>query len=248
MQTSPEVAELFKALATAQGKIKAAVLDMQNPHYKSKYASLSSVRDACKDHLSAVGIAILQSVESSEDGKTYRVKTTLGHQSGQWASSSMVLLIDKNNMQGLGSAISYAKRYSLAAMANVVDDEDDDGNAASAKPQQGQGTPRQTTTPQNKNSAQEFTRQAPKPDDKKENKTTPENYIVKNFHQSVNGKKLSDIGAQKVEAILDWIDTQADRPLAAPLVELKNYGENYLASLKTSQLDNELDQAIGREP
>ncbi len=120
----------FTAQAKAQGEIKPAKLDMKNPHYNSSYASLTSVQDSYRDILPKYGLSIIQQV-SSIDAR-FNVQTTLAHASGESLSSNLSLILDRNNMQGLGSAITYARRYSICAMLGIVDTEDDDGNAAVA--------------------------------------------------------------------------------------------------------------------
>lgn len=135
MNRSESIAKLVEALSLAQAEIKPAELDAKNPHFGSRYATLSSVRLACGPALSKNGLATIQTVESDEHGAF--LETTLAHKSGEWISSRIRLLIEKQNMQGLGSALTYAKRYGLAAMVGVVDHEDDDGNAAVHRPQMG---------------------------------------------------------------------------------------------------------------
>jgi hypothetical protein len=130
MITSTSIKEISSALAKAQGQIKPAIFDSVNPHFKSKYASLSAIMDAAKKPLSDNGLAVVQSIEKGTDGLL--VVTTIMHQSGEFISDSgLPLMLDKNNMQGLGSAITYAKRYSISSMLGIVADQDDDANAAS---------------------------------------------------------------------------------------------------------------------
>ena len=127
---SESINELAAALSKAQGEMPDAVLDCKNPHYKSMYASLKSVTTACRASLSKHGLSVTQGVVKADDTTIY-LETILMHSSGQFTGFKCPLVLDKQNMQGLGSAITYAKRYSLAALVGVVDSEDDDGNAAS---------------------------------------------------------------------------------------------------------------------
>jgi len=146
IQNSPSLGKIFDALAAAQGEMSDAVLDMENPHFKSKYASLKSVRNACKEALKKYKLSVNFQIFSVKD--VFYCRTILGHgESGEWMSTTFRLLIDKSNMQGLGSAISYAKRYSLAAMVGVVDSEDDDGNSAVGKPSNAPAKPAPATKP-----------------------------------------------------------------------------------------------------
>jgi len=125
---SESIAKLSEALSKAQGKIKGAAKDTANPFFKSKYADLASVWDACRDQLSTHGLSVIQTTEDSPDGAT--VVTTLSHSSGEWIRGRLTLKPVKNDPQGVGSAITYARRYALAAIVGVAP-EDDDGNVAS---------------------------------------------------------------------------------------------------------------------
>jgi hypothetical protein len=140
MQTSEHINELAAALAKAQGQIQGAVKDSTNPAFKSRYADLASVWDACRVALSANGLAVVQGPALADRG--VGVTTRLLHSSGQWAESTLILPMDKATAQGAGSAITYARRYSLAAMVGVAPDDDDDGNAASQQQQQQRSTPK----------------------------------------------------------------------------------------------------------
>jgi len=123
---------IAQALLNAQKNIKNALKDAKNPHFKSDYASLESVIDATKEIANGCGILIVQGTGSDEFGQY--VNTTLIHsESGESMSSKCYLVLDKHNMQGLGSAITYARRYGLAAMFCITQ-ADDDGNLASFTP------------------------------------------------------------------------------------------------------------------
>ncbi len=131
LQSSQTLGKLFEALSKAQGKMEPAELDCTNPHYQSKYASLKSIRTAARAPLSENNLSVLQQVFSNEN--VFFVRTVLGHSSGEWISNTFKILIDKNNMQGLGSSVTYARRYGVSALIGIVDTEDDDGNAASTQ-------------------------------------------------------------------------------------------------------------------
>lgn len=130
---TPTIGKLAEALAKAQLAMGNAAKDSVNPHFKSKYADLASVREAVIPHLAANGIAVVQRIESkSKDGVA--VSTMLIHSSGEWIQDECWLPVTRPDAQGFGSAITYARRYSLAAVAGIAADEDDDGNAAVGKP------------------------------------------------------------------------------------------------------------------
>lgn len=132
MNQSPEIKDLVAALVKAQAQLKPATKDGTNPHFKSSYATLQSVWDAARAVLTPNNLAVTQTFDSRSDGEEVRIATTLMHVSGQWISGTLALKPTKNDPQGAGSAITYGRRYALAAILGIVAEEDDDGNAASA--------------------------------------------------------------------------------------------------------------------
>ncbi len=129
MNQSPEIKQIAAALVKAQNEIKAAIKDSTNPHFRSKYADLSSVVDAVKAPLLKNGISFIQGVNDAEGGVA--VETMLLHTSGEWLSSTLRIPASKQDAQGFGSAITYGRRYGLQALCGVPA-EDDDGNSATA--------------------------------------------------------------------------------------------------------------------
>jgi hypothetical protein len=127
--TEPTKPSIFAALAKAQSEMGKALKSAPNPHFRSKYADLSEVMDACLPALNANGIAVFQPMRE-QDGNRY-VVTILAHAGGDTIECAVPLIVQKNDMQGLGSAITYARRYGLMSMAGIAP-EDDDGNAAAA--------------------------------------------------------------------------------------------------------------------
>jgi hypothetical protein len=125
------------ALAKAQAEMGKALKQSNNPHFKSKYADLGNVMDACLPALNAAGIAVIQPTGEDEHGRY--VETILIHgESGESLACRVPLIVSKNDMQGYGSAVTYGRRYGLMAMAGIAP-EDDDGNAAAKaapKPEQ----------------------------------------------------------------------------------------------------------------
>lgn len=120
--------QLAAALCKAQSQIKGAIKDSKNPHFKSDYADLESVWDACREALNTNGLSVAQVGAEAPQGHI-AIKTILLHESGEYIDGVMTLPMVKNDPQAAGSAITYARRYSLAAMVGVVQ-VDDDGNAA----------------------------------------------------------------------------------------------------------------------
>lgn len=127
MQTSDKIAELAAALAKAQGEMSHAAKDRANPAFKARYADLASVLDACRAALAANGIAVIQAVSTAPGWVD--VTTRIVHASGEWAECTVGIAPVDGRAHAVGSAITYARRYGLAAMVGVAPD-DDDGNAA----------------------------------------------------------------------------------------------------------------------
>jgi hypothetical protein len=132
MTTSDQINEIAGALAKAQHAIKGAKKDSANPFFKSSYADLASVVDACREPLAVNGIAVVQApAVAMEDGRV-SVTTMLVHSSGQWMKETLSVKPKDDGPQAMGSVITYLRRYSLAAFAGVAP-EDDDGNAAEGR-------------------------------------------------------------------------------------------------------------------
>lgn len=121
---SPELDKLFEALAAAQGEMESAKKSSNNPHFKSKYADIAEVIEACRPHLAKHGLAVVQPPIPGG------VVTMLGHKSGQWIWSACNYKPDRDNVQGVGAAQTYGRRYGAQGMV-FLPVEDDDGNTAS---------------------------------------------------------------------------------------------------------------------
>jgi len=133
MERSESIAALAAALAKAQGIIHGAIKDTNNTFFKAKYADLASVKEAIQIPLSSNSLSYVQVIHNPDHG--VGVETILMHSSGEWLSGGVVFVpVSKDDAQGYGSALTYARRYSLSAITGVAA-EDDDGNAAAvAKP------------------------------------------------------------------------------------------------------------------
>jgi len=150
---SEAINELAGALAKAQGEFTAAKKSADNPFFKSRYADLAEVVAACRAPLAKHGLCVIQQVTRDAAGGVV-LRSTLAHSSGQWIASEYSVIPVKADPQGWGSAITYARRYSLAALVGVVTDDDDDGNAASGResgppqlPQNRPGQPKPVKAP-----------------------------------------------------------------------------------------------------
>lgn len=127
---SDQINEIAKALAAAQAELEPAAKNAENPHLRNRYADLSAVYEAIRKVLPKHGLAVAQVMLPRDDGKAH-VRTTLLHESGLWIAGECVMPCDKQGgIQGMGSAITYARRYSLSAIVGVVSEVDDDAEAA----------------------------------------------------------------------------------------------------------------------
>ena len=133
MNTSKSINQIVPALLSAQKVIGSAKKGASNPFFKSKYADLGSVMEACKEALNENGITILQPVSG------WMLETILLHESGEWMSSETpVVCASVTDPQKMGSAITYARRYGLQSMV-FIPAEDDDGNFSATPPKTGGG-------------------------------------------------------------------------------------------------------------
>ena len=129
----PKHASINEALAAAQSEMGRALRQSENPHFKKTYADLASVMDACVPALNRHGVAVIQPPGEDESGRAY-VETILLHTSGEKLSCKIYLIVDQNNMQRYGSAVTYARRYGLMCMAGIAPEDDDANEAVSSPP------------------------------------------------------------------------------------------------------------------
>jgi hypothetical protein len=153
MYQSENLGELAKALAAAQGEMNAASKDATNPHFRTRYADLASIMDACRAPLAKHGLSVTQLPGRDEAGQV-TLTTTLMHSSGQYIGSTIGVRPAQENPQVVGSILTYLRRYTLASVVGVVSD-DDDGEAASQPVRTASMAPRPQTA------RAEYTREEP---------------------------------------------------------------------------------------
>lgn len=142
MENSTTITKIAPALLKAQTQMGNAKKDANNPFFKSKYADLNSIREACMPSLNENGISVIQPT-ISKDGKNY-VQTILLHESGEYISGLTEIVFSKEkDAQAQGSGITYARRYGLQSLVNVGA-EDDDGHKASTPAESKQETKTET--------------------------------------------------------------------------------------------------------
>ena len=229
MRTSEATSELTTALSKAQGEIENALKESNNPYFSSKYADLATVINAAKPSLAKYGLSVMQSPIQTEDTK-WTLITRLSHSSGQWVEGDCPILTNKADAQGFGSGLTYARRYALAAMLGIAQ-EDDDGNGAS------KGTP-----PENKKKVEEPPVSHPKKPENELNKPATANQLtglmalaqtkgIKNdvmseFIKLKTGKqKAKDLSQLEITGIMSLIKTRSMDELNEELITLRTENE-----------------------
>jgi hypothetical protein len=130
MKQSETIDKIIPAFIAFQSDMPSVPKDGNNPHFKSKYATLGAITEATRPHLAKHGLGFMQWM-SNRDGLQLIV-TRIMHTSGQWMEDEgYILNPTKNDPQGMGSAVTYARRYTLGASLGIITEDDDDGNRAS---------------------------------------------------------------------------------------------------------------------
>jgi len=130
IKKSESIENLAKSLSKFQSEVTNPTNTATNPFFKSKYAPLSEVLNTVRPLLSKNGLSVMQSTTARNE--MVIITTMLIHDSGEWIQfSSLPLKPEKNNPQGVGSAITYGRRYTLSAVLGISSEDDDDGNTAS---------------------------------------------------------------------------------------------------------------------
>jgi hypothetical protein len=202
MIKSESTKEIAKALSKFQGAVADAKFDSKNPHFKSDYASLEAYLQQARKLLAENGLAISQGISGE------KLETVLMHISGESITFEMPLLFSKQDMQGLGSAITYARRYSLGAILGIGSEKDDDGNGT--KPIQSESKAIEVIT----------------------DPSSLGDYIIK-FGKKLNGKKLKEVDLNELQGYLDYLAAGAQKsgkPLTGDAAELWDVGLAYLKS------------------
>jgi len=149
VEQSATVSKLFAAVVAAGGELRNPPKDSVNPHFKSRYADLATVLDTVRPVLARHKLAVVQMPTEMDGGPG--LATTLVHESGEWMRATVRLYPGKQDPQGIGSALTYARRYGLQAVLGIAADDDDDGAAGSrpapAKAQPATAKPQPAASP-----------------------------------------------------------------------------------------------------
>lgn len=241
---SEQINELAAAIVKAQLALVPAAKDHVNPFFKSKYADLPTVWEA-SGPFRENGIAITQSPMDAPD-EYIVLDTQLSHTSGQWMRSRLKIRVAKNDPQGYGSALTYARRYALGCMTGIVTEEDDDGNAAS------QPTQRPHFTGQNKVVAREKIAELSKEMQEPARQEVTSG-ITTSTHQQVSATQqgpdaaapfISEWRVPKVAWTKQNAGKRADELDEESLTWFVNYYEGKLAKEPQSRYRAEWDEAL----
>ena len=230
MITSTETKEIYAAIIKAQTQVKAAVKDTANPFFKSKYANLETVQAAVRDALIANDLAVVQGGSGVVNGQVF-VETTLIHTSGQHVTQHLGCVPKDTGPQAVGSAVTYLRRYGLAAILNVPV-ADDDGEAGEARPTSGIIKERSAPVTQQENKAVEMVQKTFKgsevtnviTDDhrkvaaevKRLKWPVPQQHEFLRNRYGADKKKISDLSAEQTLDALKWLtDIKPESPKAS---------------------------------
>ena len=154
MKTSEKIDQICKALLDFHKEVNRIEKDGENPHFGNSYATIDQIIDEVRPLLAKHGLFIVQ-MATNDDPSEVKLITRIYHSSGQWMESPpLTLKPQRQDPQAIGSAVTYARRYSLTSfLALNTGEEDDDGNAASgleSKPKQAKQQPKQQAKAQTK--------------------------------------------------------------------------------------------------
>ena len=136
MTTSETIGAIAPALIKAQSQMQGITKEGRNPAFRSKYVTLDSILDTLRPILTSNGLMLTQGSTPPWGVESITVESRIIHTSGEWISTTVTIPVTKPDAHGLGSALTYGRRYSVSALLAISADEDDDANGA-VTPQDG---------------------------------------------------------------------------------------------------------------
>ena len=130
MTTSETIGAIAPALIKAQSQMQGIIKEGKNPAFRSKYVTLDSILDTLRPILTSNGLMLTQGSQQPEAMQAVTVESRIIHTSGEWISTTVTIPVTKPDAHGLGSALTYGRRYSVSALLAISADEDDDANGA----------------------------------------------------------------------------------------------------------------------
>lgn len=227
MKTSEDIKEICKALLAFHSEVGRITKDGENPHLRNRYATIDQIIEEIRPILASHGLFVMQLPTNTEAGEIQMV-TRLYHVSGQWMESpSLKIKVDRNNAQGIGSAITYARRYSLTSFLGLNTGEDDDGHQASGgdngqapkrehQAKQQMKKPAQPQQPRMEAEAQQEQKQQPNDlvvkkqkeiIEKARDKGMDNDQIRKLFRVALKRNTYNDMTAEEANNLLEFVST-----------------------------------------
>lgn len=225
---SAEINEIAAALIKAQAEMPAALKDGLNPHLKNKYASLSSLWEVARPILKTHGLALIQTFDCNNIDKP-TIITTLMHTSGQFIEGALPMPVAKqNDPQAVGSAITYGRRYSMAAMLGIVADEDDDAESAKNR---GNKNNAKDTLPPNPGKTD-----APNTNNGNGNASLAPEALLKALNTNLS--KVCKDDAHRMALLNEWLTEDSQPPISSTKELTKELAQKY--TKKANDFANEL--------
>ena len=242
MRRSESIAKIAPALVAAQAAFPPIVKDGKNPAFRSKYATLDGIMAAVRPALAANGLAVVQgAIHPETDGPKLvglAVESVLVHTSGEWMATMVPVPVTKSDAHGLGSALSYGRRYGISALLALTTDEDDDGNAA-------------TRPPQRQESRQESRQERPAaqplpPAGQRLHERVPETpaapmSLAKAEAMTMKGQRLGDMDEERLDKLAAWASEKGNAAIHAACQTILAARE---AAMMADDMADEMDQVL----
>ena len=237
MTRSDSIAKISPALVAAQASFPPIVKDGKNPAFRSRYATLDGIMAAIRPALAAHGLAVVQgAIHPETDGAKLvglSVESVLVHTSGEWMATAVPVPVTKSDAHGLGSALSYGRRYGISALLALTTDEDDDGNAAARPQRQERQEPRQER--QERPAAP-----TPPPAGQRLHPSVPETpagpmSLAKAEAMTMRGQRLGDLDEERLDKLAAWASEKGNAAVHAAC-------QTILAAREAAMMADEVDQ------
>lgn len=240
MTRSDSIAKIAPALVAAQAAFPPIMKDGKNPAFKSKYATLDGIMAAVRPALAANGLAVVQGAihPETDGGKLVglAVESVLVHTSGEWMSTMVPVPVTKSDAHGLGSALSYGRRYGISALLALTTDEDDDGNAAASTNSKGRPVSLDVVVVRRQNTPAA----PPPPAGQRLHERVPETpaapmSLAKAEAMTMKGQRLGDMDEERLDKLAAWASEKGNAAIHAAC-------QTILAARGAEGMADEVDQ------
>jgi hypothetical protein len=229
---SDSIAQIAPALVAAQAAFPPIVKDGKNPAFRSKYATLDGIMAAIRPALAANGLAVMQGAihPETDGGKLVglAVESILIHASGEWMATAVPVPVTKSDAHGLGSALSYGRRYGVSALLALTTDEDDDGNAAARPPRQ-----ERPAAPPSPPAGQRLHSSVP------ETPAAPMS-LAKAEAMTMKGQRLGDMDEERLDKLAAWASEKGNAAVHAACQTILAAREAAMVEYGVDQLPDSL--------